>query len=126
MPARADEVMAIPVDANARISKSLVTAIERDVLIDLSFVLIEITFHAIECRLFFNCEDEDKVAFGFDLRLVQRSNRREQGSDVARVITNSRRVNSAIAHGRFDLQARLKDRVHVRVKDDHRSTTGPL
>src|SRR5207253_9609842 len=96
----ADKMMAIPVDADSRISEPFVAAVERDVLIDLALVLLDISLHAFKGRLFFDRENENQVAFGFDFRFIKRPDRRQQRLDVARVVANAGRVKFSIEIGR--------------------------
>src|SRR5689334_9959137 len=120
MAAGTDEVVAIPVDADARISKPFVTAIERDVLINLSFVRVDISLHSFEGRLFFDRKHEYEIAFRFDFRRVQRANRRQQGFNIPRVVANSRRINLAVTYLCLDRQSRLKNCVHMSIEHSHR------
>ena len=124
MAAGPDEVMPIPVDANAGVSESFITAVERNVVIYLRLIFIDVSFHASECGFFLDREDEHQIAFRLNFRFIQGANRRQQRLDVAGVVANAGCVDSAVTDRGFDLQARLKDRVHVRIKDNQRPTAG--
>ena len=87
--------MAIPVDSNAGVSESFVAAVERDVVIDLAFVSF-VVFGAGHSRFFVGREEKDEIAFGFDLRGVERANRREQRFNVARVVADAGGVDSSV------------------------------
>ena len=89
-----NEVMAIPVDADAGVSESFVTAVERDVVIHLAFVLFRILLRAGHSGFFVGGEQENEIAFGFDLGGVECANRCEQCFDVARVVADAGRINA--------------------------------
>src|ERR1044072_1311566 len=112
-----NKLMAVPVDADTRVRESFVTAVERDVVINLAFVIFRILLRAGHTGFFVGREDENQIAFGFDLSSVEGADRGEERFDVARVVADSGRVNTAVAHSGFDLQTRLKDCVHVSVED---------
>src|SRR5215217_5781375 len=117
-----NEVMAVPVDADARVSETFVTTVERDVVINLAFVIFRILLRAGHAGFFVSGEEENEVAFGFDLSRVERAKRCEQGFDVACVVADSGSINTAVANSCLDLEPRLKDCVHVRVEDSHWTT----
>src|SRR5947209_14374577 len=113
--------MLVPVDADAAVCEALVASVERDVVTDFILVLPHEGVDAFECGLLLDGEEEDEVASGLYVRRVERAYHGEQGLDVARVVADAGRVQFAVAHLDLDLQALLKDRVHVRVKDDDRA-----
>jgi hypothetical protein len=61
-------MMAIPVDADTRISEPFVAAVKRDVVINLALVLINESLHSFKRGFFFDGEDKDQIAFRPDLR----------------------------------------------------------
>src|ERR1700730_3139483 len=95
--------MAVPVDADACVGKSLVTAIERHVILDLALILFHELFGPDQCRLFFGGKDENKISLCFHCRVIQSAYRGQQGFDVARVVAYTRRVNSPLANLSVDL-----------------------
>src|SRR5689334_25032315 len=115
-------MMAVPVDADAGVGESLVTAVERDIVINLAFVIFRILLRAGHAGFFVSGEDEHEIALGFDLRGVERAERGEQGFDVARVVADTGSVNAAVANSGFDFQTGLKHSVHVRIKDNDWTT----
>src|SRR6266446_5806350 len=125
MTAGPDEMMTIPVDADAGVGETLETTVKRDVVIYPGFIFIHISLHAFECGFFLDREDEYQIAFGLDFGFIQGANRGQQRLDIPRVVANTGCVDFAVTDRGFDLQARLKDRVHVRVKDNRRPTAGP-
>src|ERR1051325_3882291 len=110
-------MVAIPVDADAGVRESFVTAVERDVVINLAFVIFRILLRAGHAGFLVGHEDEHEIAFGVDLRGVERTNGGEQGFDVTRVVADSGSVNTPVANSRLDLQTRLKDCIHMRAED---------
>src|SRR2546430_7138938 len=119
-------MVAIPIDADACVSKAFVSTVERNVLVDLVFVLGNVGLHAFEAGLFFNGENENQIAFRLDLCFVQRADRSEQRFDVSRIVADSGRVHFAVLDRRLDLQSRLEDGVQVRVKNDHGAAASSL
>src|ERR1043166_2836021 len=122
MAAWSDETMAVPVDADARVSKTFVATVERDVVINLAFVIFRIPLRAGHTGFFVSREDENEIALRLDLRCIEGANSCEQRFDVACVVADSGSVEAPVANGCLDLQSGLKDRVHVRIKDRHWTT----
>src|SRR5687768_3605674 len=114
MAAWSNKMMPIPVDADSGIRESFITAVKRDVVINFAFVFLRVVLRARHARFFVGGEKENEIAFGLDVCGVERANGGEQCFDISRVIANARRVDAALAHSRFDFQARLKDRVQDR------------
>src|SRR2546426_10115739 len=117
-------MMAVPVDADACISESFVAAIERDVVTDLPFVFFGELLCACQSRFFVGSKNKNQIALCFDLGMIKRPYGREQCLDIARVVANSRRIDSAIADGSFDLETGLKNSVQMGVKNYDRPAAG--
>src|SRR5215213_9259240 len=100
--------MAIPVDPDAGVSESLVTAVKRDVVIHFAFVIFRILLRASHSGFFVSRKQEDESAFGFDFGGVECADGCEQRFDVARVIANAWRINTPVANSCFDLQNGLE------------------
>src|SRR5437868_1439137 len=115
--------MAIPVDSDTRVSEAFVSAIERDVIINLAFVIFRVLLGATHACFFIRREYKHQIAFGLDLRSIQRADGCEQRLDIPRVVANAGRVNTSFANSGFDLETGLKDGVHVRVEDGDWTTT---
>src|SRR6476646_8266440 len=98
MPSRADEVMLIPVDADAAVVQPLVSSIQRDILSDASFVLGDEMFHSAERRFFFNGEYKNKIGLRFDSRFIKCTDRSEYRFNVASVVSDSVGEYFAIAN----------------------------
>src|SRR5687767_5109502 len=116
--------MAVPVDSNAGVRETFVTAVESDVVVHLSFVIFRILLGAAHSGLFVCSEQKDEVAPGCYFCRVERPNRGEQGFDVSRVVANAGSVDATIANSGFDLEPRLKHSVHVSIKHRNWTTTG--
>src|SRR5438045_1762023 len=113
--------MAIPVNSNTGVGESLVAAVERDVVINLTLVVLRVLLRARHSRLFVRSEQKDQIAFRFYLRDVEGADSREQCFDVTRVVANPRSIDATITNRGFDFKTRLKDRVHMSV--EHRDWT---
>src|ERR1051326_236890 len=122
MTAWSNEMVAVPVDADAGVSKTFVATVERDVVINLVFVIFRILLRAGHAGFFVSREDENEITLRLDLRCIEGANSCEQRFDVACVVADSGSVDAPVANGCFDFQSGLKDCVHVRIKDRHRTT----
>ena len=95
MASRTDEVVSVPVDANAGIGESFVATVERNVVIDLSLVVFYKLLDPSKVCFFFHRKNKNQIALSLDSCRIERANCRQQGFDVSRVIADARRVHSA-------------------------------
>src|ERR1700748_2380418 len=100
--------MPVPVDADAAVCESLVSPVERDVMIYSRLVLAHERLDALEGRLLLDCEEEDDVGSGLSPSAAERANHREHGLDVARVVPYAGRVEPPASPLDLDLQPVLK------------------
>ena len=71
MAARPNEVMPVPIDTYAGIGESFVTAVERDVVIDLAFILFCEMFGAGQARFFISRKDKNQIALSLNLGVIE-------------------------------------------------------
>src|SRR5437762_429923 len=126
MPTRADEVMLIPVDADAAVIQPLVSSVQRDILSDAILVLGDEMLHSTERCFFFDGEYKNKICLRFDPGFIERADRGEYCLDVAGIVSNSWGEDFAITNLRFDLQPFLEDGIQMRVKYDGLRSSGAL
>src|SRR6266478_5084887 len=126
MPARSNEVMLVPVYADATVVQSFVASVERHVLTDAILVICNELLHAAKRRLFFDGEHEDQVGLCLDSSFIERADRSQDRFYVASVVSDSRGENFAVANLSLDLQAFLKDGVEVSVNHQGFRRAGSL
>src|SRR5438309_1996245 len=116
--------MFVPVDPDAAVIQSLVTSVERNVLTNAFLVVRNELLDSAKRRLFFDREHEYQIGLRFDAGFVERANGSKYRFDIARVVSNARRKDFAVANLRFDLQAILKHRVEMRINYDRLRAAG--
>src|SRR6185436_17176363 len=95
---RANEMVPVPVDADAGIGKTFITTVERDVVIDLALVRLSKLPGAAHRSFLFDSKYKNQIAFGLNFARVQRPDGRQQSFDIARVVANARSKDSAVVN----------------------------
>ena len=68
-------MVAIPVDADAGVGESFVATVERDVVINLAFVIFCVLPSAGHAGFFVSREKKNEIAFGLDVCGIECANR---------------------------------------------------
>ena len=74
MTSRSYEVMTVPIDANARVGKTLIAAVECYVVIDLAFVVFSELPGACKSGFLIRRKNKNQVSLCFDSGLVEGAN----------------------------------------------------
>src|SRR4026207_1002419 len=115
----ADEVVAIPVDPDSGVREPFITTVKRDVVIDLALVLLHKLFGAPQTRFFLDRKNKNQITLCFDGCRIKSANHRQQRFNVARVVSDSRRVHSAFPNVSFDFESGLKNCIEVGIENYH-------
>ena len=86
----------VPINSDAAVGESFVSAIQRDVIVDIFFVALDILLCARQSDLFSGGKNKYDIAFGFDIRTLECSDRGKQRRHIPSIIATARSIDPTV------------------------------